>query len=276
MRETRHRASTCCTNAYKSPPRCAVSVPHLFFRNTIKKMEKQNESAVKDGCKPVKSQHGYPTPGANKVTAKDVLSNYYFMTEEEWKSNRNLGSYDYVIIGSSFCALAFVTQALKQNPDAKILLIERGDYLHPDHFQNLPHAFAKTVEHPSETFHWSISKEMHETSEYIKWQHGLYNFVGGRSSFWSGWCPQPTEEEMESWPSEIRKVVQDYFPDAKKMLNIISADDIFKDVKSADPKPIFGKLQTQVQSLFQSARGACEAVTNVIPAPLAVEAKTDR
>ena len=235
----------------------------------------EDQGASSDSCMPVKSKFGYPTPGANQVTAKDVLNDHYFMTDEEWESNRNKGNYDYVIIGSSFCALAFVTRALERNPSAKILLIERGDYLHPDHFQNLHQTFANTVDDPSETFHWSIAKQTYEQND-IKWQHGVYNFVGGRSSFWSGWCPQPTEEEMKDWPSEIRKAVQEYFPRAKEFLNVISADDIFKDLKSATPSPIFGNLQSQVQALLSKASSSCEAVSQVIPAPLAVEAETNK
>ena len=85
-------------------------------------------------------------PSANNVTTKDILNNHYFMTDEEREKKRHQGNYDYVIIGSYFCTLAFVTQALKNKPDAKVLLIERGDLLRQDQFQNLSHAFANTVD----------------------------------------------------------------------------------------------------------------------------------
>ena len=227
----------------------------------------------------VKSKYGYPTPGKQNVTAEDIMNCHYFMTKEEWDDNRKVGNrFDYVIIGSSFCALAFITQALKNNPNAKILIIERGTYLHPDHFQNLHPAFENTVDAPSETFPWRVTQETIE-GEHIKGLHGAYNFFGGRSSFWSGWCPEPTEAQMEGWPKEIIKVVKDhYFSEAKKLLNIISADEIFSN--GAHHQPIFGDLQSKVQSKIKeaSAAGTIETVQKlkVVPAPLAVQAKTQR
>ena len=113
------------------------------------------------------------------------------------------------------------------------------------------------------------------SGEYIKGLHGAYSFFGGRSSFWSGWCPEPTEAEMEGWPRELLTVVKEYFPKAKDLLNIVQADKIFSD--GAHPRSMFGKLQQKVQS--ESAKqgsGKIEAVRDVIPAPLAIEAKTQR
>jgi hypothetical protein len=40
---------------------------------------------------------------------------------------------------------------LKNNPKAKILIIERGAYFHPEHFQNLPPAYSITMGGRSET-----------------------------------------------------------------------------------------------------------------------------
>ena len=70
-------------------------------------------------------------------------------------------------------------------------------------------------------------------------------------------------------------MVRDYFPKAKDLLNIVQADDMFSD--GVHPQPLFGKLQKEVQSeLAKQASGQIEAVRDVIPAPLAVEAKTQR
>ena len=223
------------------------------------------------------SQYGYPTPGIQHVTANDVMISLYFMSDKEWETNRRHGNFDFVIIGSSFCALAFTQQALKNNPEARILIIERGVYFHPNHFQNLPPAYENTLGGVSETFHWSITKETHE-GEYIKWQHGMNNFFGGRSPFWSGWCPEPTDEEMEGWPEEVMKVVHDYFPAANELLNVVPADEIFgKDRRSKRTKPVFGELQKSVQTvLLEQAPSRIEAVTRIFPAPLAVGASMYR
>ena len=232
-----------------------------------------------ESCRPT-----YSRPDVGQATARDVMNHHYFMSQEEWETCRfqakRNGDYDIVIIGTSFCALAVAKQALSKNRNLKILFIDRGDFLLPDHFQNLPSAFARTIENPGETFHWTVSKETAEGNGHIKWQHGLYNFVGGRSSFWSGWCPQPTEAEMNGWPTQTVQAIIKHFPAATEMLNVISADEIFKSSKSTVQGPIFGHLQKVIQESLQEGIKHCgdtnSADVKAIAAPLAVENKKNR
>ena len=215
-----------------------------------------------------KPMNGWPTPGPQKISVDDIMSHLYFLTDKEWDSVRCGGDFDYVVIGSSFCALGFTHQALKKNPNAKILIIDRGTYFHPEHFQNLPPAYSKTVGGESETFHWKITDDTHN-GKYIHYQHGMNNFFGGRSSFWSAWCPEPTNEEMAGWPPAVMKKVKKYFPDAKKLLNVVPANEI----SSHEPgDKIFGKLQDEVHDALTPAPSDIEAITRVIHAPLAVKA----
>ena len=201
------------------------------------------------------------------------MNNLFFLSDDQWNIERRQADYDYVIIGSSFCALAFVDRALKNNPDAKIMIIERGPYYHPEHFQNLPPAFVTTVGGTSETFPWKITKETHE-GQYIKWQHGMNNFFGGRSSFWSGWCPEPEDHEMSEWPAETKEVVHRFFPAAKKLLNVTPADKICKKEEGSDP--IFGTLQCDIQEMLKDLPSQIAAITRTMPAPLAVGAQMYR
>lgn len=218
-------------------------------------------------------QYGYPTPGPQQVTVDKIMDDLFFLSDEEWDVERRRADYDYVIIGSSFCALAFVDRVMKNNPDTKIMIIERGVYYHPEHFQNLPPAFVTTVGGTSETFPWTITKETHE-GQYIKWQHGMNNFFGGKSSFWSGWCPEPNDDEMSEWPEETKKVVHDYFPAAKELLNVVPADKICKRAEGSDP--IFGALQNDLQEKLKHLPSKIEAFTRYMPAPLAVGAQMYR
>ena len=222
-----------------------------------------------------KSQYGYPSPGIQHVTSDEIMNSLFFLSDEKWDVERRQADYDYVVIGSSFCALAFVDQALRNNPDAKIMIIERGVYYHPEHFQNLPPAFVTTVGGTSETFPWNITKETHE-GKYIKWQHGMNNFFGGRSSFWSAWCPEPTDDEMSEWPKKAKKVVHEYFPAAKKLLNVVPADEICAGEHGRDRDPIFGALQCGLEEKLKGLPTKIEAVTRFMPAPLAVGAQMYR
>ena len=214
-------------------------------------------------------QYGYPVPGRQKFTVDEIMTDLYFMSDEEWNKDRTEGQFNYVIIGSSFCALSFVNQMLQKNPKTKILIIERGSYFHPEHFQNLPPAYSFTVEGKAETFPWNITQKTHD-GEYIKFQHGMNNFFGGRSSFWSGWCPKPTRDEMEEWPEEVIKAVHDYFPHAEKLLNVVAANKISS--KADERKPIFGALQEFVFEALEPTPSEIEAITRIEHAPLAVKA----
>lgn len=218
-------------------------------------------------------QFGYPSPGSQHITSDQIMNNLFFLTDDQWDVERRQANYDYVIIGSSFCALAFITQALKNKPDAKIMVIERGVYYHPEHFQNLPPAFVTTVGGTSETFPWTITKKTHE-GQYIKWQHGMNQFFGGRSSFWSGWCPEPTDDEMSEWPATTKKAVHDYFPAAKELLNVIPADQICERELGNDP--IFGELQDDIQNKLKDLPSQIPTFTRCTSAPLAVGAQMYR
>ena len=208
------------------------------------------------------SVRGYPSPGPQRIPVENILG---FMTEQEWNECRSLGTFDYVVIGSSFCCLSFTKIVREKQPEAKILIIERGEYFHPDHFQTLPTVYAPSVR-ASETFHWKITKDTHN-GEYLKFQHGMHNFFGGRSIFWSGWCPEPTEDEMEEWPVEVIEKVRNYFSQAKSLLNVIPANKI-----SSENDAIFGKLQDIVYAKLQSAPSEIRGLTRVEHAPLAVRA----
>ena len=111
-------------------------------------------------------QYGYPTPGVQNVTPNEVMKKAFFVEDKEWESIKDKGDFDYVVIGSSYCALGFIDKMARNNPNAKILVLERGQYFHPEHFQNLPPAYMFSLDGSAETFPWRITKETHE-GEYI-------------------------------------------------------------------------------------------------------------
>ena len=201
----------------------------------------------------------------------EVMNQIYFVSDEEWKTIQRM-QFDYIVIGSSYCALGFITRVAKNNPSAKILMLERGQYFHPCHVQNLAPVYKRTCK-GAETFPWSISEKTHQ-GVYIQSLHGMHNFFGGKSLFWSGWCPEPTSDEMEHWPPEVIKVVHDYFGEVKELLNVTSADQIFTKQHSA--KPVYGKLQEDLRHLLQNVSQNIEEITRIIPGPLAVKSKEYR
>ena len=82
--------------------------------------------------------HGYPTPGPQSPTPQKVMDHVFFLSEGEWKQVREQEQFDHIIVGSGFCAFAFAQRALAADPHTRILIIDRGPFFLPEHFQNLP------------------------------------------------------------------------------------------------------------------------------------------
>lgn len=218
--------------------------------------------------------YGYPTPGPQNPTGQEVMNHVFFLSQGEWKRVREEEQFDYIVIGSGFCALAFVERTLEQNPHARILVIERGPFFLPEHFQNLPLPFQQTLGGLSETFPWTLSART-VSGEYIRWQHGMVPFLGGRSTLWSAWCPRPTREEMEGWPEAVIDAAEKYFPRAERLLNVIPADEIDKGAAAPPPsvRPIYGILQQKLTQYLVDGLDRIPSATRAMAAPLAAGAR---
>ncbi|MCS3531616.1 hypothetical protein [Chryseobacterium sp. JUb7] len=177
--------------------------------------------------------NGYPTPGPQKPDIQDIMNHAYFLTEGQWKEAKENNSYDYIIIGSGFCGYAFAKRILENESEATILMIERGGFLLPTHFQNLGASYKKLVGPISETFPWSLSQStMLEKAPYRVTQHGMLPYFGGRSFLWSAWCPQPEQRQAEKWSPELFESLTkknnktSYFDEALKLLHVHKSNDL--------------------------------------------------
>jgi choline dehydrogenase-like flavoprotein len=231
--------------------------------------------------------YGYPTPGPQTPTSQQVMDHVFFVSNTEWKRVREEEQFDYIVIGSGCCALGFVEKALRNNPKAKILIIERGPFFLPEHFQSLPLPYQQVIGGLSETFPWTLSAKTHQ-GRFIKWQHGMVPFFGGRSIMWSTWCPRPTREEMEGWPETVIDAASKYFKEAEELLNVIPADkiyisperkaqpdsdlhsDLLKNTPYSKQRPVFGVLQQKLTTRIEKHLKKIDSAKRAFPAPLAV------
>lgn len=216
---------------------------------------------------------GYPTPGQQSPTGQNVMNSIFFLSDDAWDEVRQHETFDYIVIGTGPCALGFITQALENNPFAKILVLERGPFFLPEHFQNLPMLYAEIVGGLIETFPWTLSSKTHQ-AEYIKYQNGMVPFFGGRSTLWSAWCPRPNAQELADWPEPVVAAANQYFDKAEKLLHVIPVSKIDKGRKDTPPKyrPIYGVLQEQLTQQFEDHLDRVPSATRVMPAPIAVNA----
>ena len=225
--------------------------------------------------------HGFPAPGPQDPSPQKVMDHVFFLSEGEWKKVREEEQFDHIVIGSGFCAYAFAERTLTVNPHARILIIERGPFFLPQHFQNLPLPYKQTLGGLSETFPWTLAAATAtQPPGKISWQHGMVPFYGGRSIMWSAWCPRPEEDEMRGWPRAVMDAAKSHFTTAEDLLNVVSADKIdagrSADVVDLinDTRPVYGIMQKALQERLEAGLDKIDSATRSMPAPLAAATGT--
>jgi choline dehydrogenase-like flavoprotein len=186
----------------------------------------------------------------------------FFVDEKAWQRVVS-SSWDHIVVGSGFTALAFTQAALERQPDARILLLERGPFWLTQHFQDTPLPFKFVLGGRSETFPWTLSAKTVDSP--VGYMHGSCPFFGGRSTFWSAWSPTPTPALMRDWPQGLVQPTQEpgFWERACELLNVITADVI--------GDPVYDELQTQLSSRLDSGfKQKIPSATEVYDAPMAV------
>lgn len=205
------------------------------------------------------------------------MDHVFFLSNEEWKRAREETPYDLVIVGTGFCGLAVAHRALERDPHCRILMLERGPFFLPEHFQNLPLPYVGTLGGLSETFPWTLAASTASGADgTVTWQHGMVPFFGGRSTLWSAWCPRPTDEEFAGWPAATIAAARANFEKAEELLHVQRADAVDAargkeelEFIQRQQRPIYGALQRRVQTLLGRGSGDISAVYRTEPAPLA-------
>ncbi|HVK96110.1 MAG TPA: GMC oxidoreductase [Noviherbaspirillum sp.] len=214
--------------------------------------------------KPAGTSQGYPVPGPQAPTSEDIAGQAFFANACDWQNVLN-ETYDFIVIGTGPTGVAFIEQTLDNNPHAKILVLERGGFWLPVHYQMLPMAFQSTTGSPPTTYPWSRTTEMATTGMEI-FQAGYIPVLGGRSTYWSAWCPSPSPDLMRDWPQELIDVTlkPGFWDRAKKFLHVTSTDQINDGV--------YGNLQKQLDAnLKENFRKFVPSAQNAYPAPIAVD-----
>ena len=195
------------------------------------------------------------------------IDSYFFrsypVSTEIISVNAVRNDYDYVVVGSSFCSLAFIDRTLQNNPKAKVLVLEKGSKYLSEHHQHCPSPLsAREVE----VRPWTISTETIQ-NEFVQNVHGQIPFLGGRSTYWSGWCPTPSIKELAGWPEDLSITLQKtYFDLATKFLGVIPANNMnVQDNKEC----YYDTFQSCLKEYLDTATNI-ESVEQVFHAPLAM------
>lgn len=209
------------------------------------------------------------------ATGDSVVEKKYFLDDRTTDLAFNEESFDYIVVGSSFGALAFIEEMYALDPHSRILLLERGTLFFPDHFHNLPLTFQPLCRLSAYSA-WKISKKTTE-AEFIRSIYGLMPFFGGRSTYWSAWTPKPSVEDLSGWPTAIKDLIENNFSQAAKCLNIQPFDELDAGHRSEASGDVNARLLHQrLHAAFAKHIGESRSYNRLEAAPIAMAKDANR
>jgi len=119
----------------------------------------------------------------------------------------------------------------------RILVLEAGPYVLPEHVQNLPFV-APASGAPDMRVPWVN----HPSLNYA----GLLYAIGGRSLTWGGWSPELLDVELTAWPPSVRAALRSrYFAESSRQIGVKETNDF-----------IYGPLHTALRKQLDDALNA--------------------
>lgn len=166
---------------------------------------------------------------------KDPVATYYC------KTLRNVAAkkYDVVIVGGGAVGVAVLDQLLKgrrSNKKVRVLVLEKGGFLLPEHVQNLDPRYQRlmmdAVARP-----WRAENKPGQNFDLAP----QIPYLGGRAQFWSTWIPKPSKEQMPTWPEAVTKDIGGYWESAQKYLGAVLPSAMGKQFTKLQPE-LVGRL----------------------------------
>ncbi len=168
----------------------------------------------------------------------------------------DLRPFDFIVIGGGTFGAAVAEHLWFRSTDRseRILVLEGGPFLLPEHVQNLPalglDAPGPRKDHTLLAEVWGLAWN---TSDPVGFP-GLAYCVGGRSLFWGGWSPRLLDSELPNsvWPQAVLdditpKTLPDgrkgYFRQSSDQIGVTETNDfIFGELHRAMRKQLFDRL----------------------------------
>jgi choline dehydrogenase-like flavoprotein len=145
-------------------------------------------------------------------------------------------AFDTIIVGGGTfgCVVAehlFIADAARSR---RILVLEAGPFVLPEHVQNLPYMGGS----PEMRVPWVN----HPALNYA----GLLFAVGGRSLTWGGWSPELLDVELTHWPASTRAALRaQYFDQASRQIGVKETNDfIYGPLHTALRKQLYDGLKS--------------------------------
>jgi choline dehydrogenase-like flavoprotein len=148
--------------------------------------------------------------------------------------------FDVIVVGGGTFGSVVAERLFNHDPtrSRRILVLEAGPFVVPEHVQNLPFMGGAPSTRAPWTFHPALNYA------------GLLFAIGGRSLTWGGWSPELLDEEMTKWPASVRSALrppaaEGYFADASRVIGVKETNDF-----------IYGHLHTALRKILRDAIGS--------------------
>jgi len=239
------------------------------------------------------------TPSSPPYTAfsKDVLGRYICNgLDEALASTQGAGArpFDLIVLGGGSFGSAIAQHLLYSDKlsNHRILVLEAGPFVLPEHVQNLPFP---GLDPPAPT---NVDPGVPRNEVWgLPWRSqvaggfpGLAYMVGGRSAFWGGWSPRLLDAEMpaDRWPAGVVADLKGrFFDESAAQIGVdVTNDFVFGSMHRTLRQRLFDGLATVADAiplaelplhltLPPSVRGAAREQQK-LEAPLAVQGRGPR
>src|SRR5712691_4432818 len=164
--------------------------------------------------------------------------------------------FDVIVIGGGSFGSIVAERLLLTDPthSHRILVLEAGPFVLPEHWQNLPFmGGAPDMRRP-----WVADTAQSLASGRKPLNYpGLIYAVGGRSLSWGGWSPQLLDAEMRDWPAAVVKDLKTrYFKESSDQIGVDETNDF-----------IYGRLHVGLRKQLHDGLTARGAKIGAMPFP---------
>ncbi|MEU4704670.1 hypothetical protein [Nonomuraea dietziae] len=156
----------------------------------------------------------------------DALGRFFCNTWEEATGNGG-PPFSAVVVGAGMYGAYCATKIYRRHPGKRILLLDAGHFLVPEHVQNLGRIGLNV---PAPIWPDADPGVPRELVWGLPWRGnvdfpGLAYCCGGKSLYWGGWCPRLTPGDLKLWPASTAAYLDRHYVDVESEIGVVPAAD---------------------------------------------------